>query len=215
MTRVSFRVFSRAARNACVAACGSNSRGICCSFRVLRPPRYRFVLVLRSRYAVGPCPGCAVFPRRTDWQAVRRASDILSSSLAFLQSVAQRTLAGQPQPPAPLMDFPSLQHMQDSAIHSPRTFQARFVPSSGFGYPLDGFLPPKPGQPCFMLAALMGFALRSVLLHRGGDASPRRPNPRAVSPAGYSPSPKRRAGPAGRGFRAFTLDQSPLRRASD
>jgi hypothetical protein len=122
--RVSFRVFSRAARNACVAACESNSRGICCSFRVLRPPRYRRLLVLRSRCAVGPYPGCAVFPRRTDWQAVRRTSDILSSSLAFLQSVAQRTLAGRPQPPAPLVDFGSLQHMQGSAIYRPRTFQS-------------------------------------------------------------------------------------------
>src|SRR5262249_240686 len=37
------------------------------------------------------------------------------------------------------MDFVSLQHMQDSAIYRPRTFQARFVPSSGFGYPRDGF----------------------------------------------------------------------------
>jgi hypothetical protein len=140
----------------------------------LRPPQYRFLLVLRSRYAVGPCPGCAVFPRRTDRQAVKRASDILSSSLAILQSVAQRTLAERPQPSAPLMDFASLQHMQDSAVYRPRTFQARFGPSSGFGYPRDGFFPPKPGRPCFMPTALVGFALRSFLLRRGGDAFPRR-----------------------------------------
>jgi len=215
VARVSFRVFSRAARNACVAACESNSRGICCSSRVLRPPRYRQLLVLRSRCAVGPYPGCAVFPRRTDWQAVRRTSDILSSSLAILQSVAQRTLAGRPQPPAPLVDFDSLQHIQGSAIYQPRTFQARFVPPSGFGYPPGGFLSPKPGQPCFVLAALVGFALRSFLLRWGGDAFPRHPDPLAVSPAGYSPSPKRRAGPAGRGFRALTLNRSPSRRASD
>jgi len=62
------------------------------------------------------------------------------------------------------MDFVSLQHLQDSAIYQPRTFQARFVPSSGFGYPRDGLLSPKPGQPYFVLAALVGFALRSFLL---------------------------------------------------
>jgi hypothetical protein len=64
------------------------------------------------------------------------------------------------------MDFRSLQHMQDSAI----AFLCRELPilpahpPSGFGYPLDGFIPPKPGRFCFTPAALMGFALRSFPL---------------------------------------------------
>jgi hypothetical protein len=33
-----------------------------------------------------------------------------------------------------------------------------FVPPSGFGYPLDGFLPQEPGEPYFMLTASLGFA---------------------------------------------------------
>jgi len=70
------------------------------------------------------------------------------------------------------MDFRSLQHMQDSAIHFSRAFQARYGPRSGFDYPLGGFRPPNPGRLCFTPAALVGFALRSVLLRRGHRAFP-------------------------------------------
>ena len=35
--------------------------------------------------------------------------------------------------------------------------QARFVPPSGFGYPLDGLRPPKPGRACFIPTAFLGF----------------------------------------------------------
>jgi hypothetical protein len=44
---------------------------------------------------------------------------------------------------------------------------ARFVPPSGFGYPLDGFLPSIPCRFSFTPAALLGFALRSFLLPNG------------------------------------------------
>jgi hypothetical protein len=44
---------------------------------------------------------------------------------------------------------------------------ARFVPPSGFDYPLDGFLPSIPCRFSFTPAALMGFTLRSVLLPEG------------------------------------------------
>jgi len=40
-------------------------------------------------------------------------------------------------------------------------------PSSGFGYPRDGFIPPNPGRFYFAPAAPLGFALRSVLLAPG------------------------------------------------
>jgi hypothetical protein len=49
----------------------------------------------------------------------------------------------------------------------PRALPTRYVPSSGFGYPLDGFLPASPCRFCFAPAALMGFTLRSLLLLRG------------------------------------------------
>lgn len=56
------------------------------------------------------------------------------------------------------MGFRSPSAHQGPEIHSPRVSQARYVPPSGFGYPLDGLLPPSPCRPCFMPAALMGFA---------------------------------------------------------
>lgn len=35
--------------------------------------------------------------------------------------------------------------------------KARYVPPSGFGYPLDGFLPLSPRRACFVPTALLGF----------------------------------------------------------
>jgi len=92
------------------------------------------------------------------------------------------------------MDFRSLQHMRDSAIHCSRAFQARYGPRSGFGYPLRGFRPPNPGRLCFTPAALAGFALRSVLLRRGNRCVSARPHPLAVCPVGKRPARSR--GPA-------------------
>jgi len=63
----------------------------------------------------------------------------------------------------------------------PRT---RFVPPTGFGYPLDGFRPPSPGRAYLIPAALVGFALRSFLLAEGTRRVSTRVNPLAVSPVG-------------------------------
>jgi len=67
------------------------------------------VLVRRSRLAVGHFLGFAVFPRQARGPQLSNRAN-LSSSLALRQSITQRTLAGRPQPPAPLMGFCSLQH---------------------------------------------------------------------------------------------------------
>jgi hypothetical protein len=56
---------------------------------------------------------------------------------------------------------------EDSRVHLPRALPARYVPSSGFGYPPDGLLPSNPCRFCFAPAALLGFTLRSFLLLRG------------------------------------------------
>jgi hypothetical protein len=64
------------------------------------------------------------------------------------------------------MDFRSLQHVQISAIAflCLEIPNLRAHPPAGFVYPLDGFIPPKPGRFCFTPAALLGFALRSFPL---------------------------------------------------
>jgi hypothetical protein len=68
------------------------------------------------------------------------------------------------------MGFGSLQHMEGFEVHHSRAKAARFVPPSGFGYPLDGFLPRIPGRFCFTPAALLGFTLRRFHLPGGFTA---------------------------------------------
>jgi len=64
------------------------------------------------------------------------------------------------QRPSPLMGSHSLQHMMNSRSTHRGRKPTRYVPSSGFGYPLDGLLPRIPGRSYFVPAALLGFALR-------------------------------------------------------
>jgi hypothetical protein len=72
-----------------------------------------------------------------------------------------------PQRSAPLMGFCSLQHIKDPRSTSHGRKPARYVPPSGFGYPLGGLLPRIPCRFCFTPAALMGFTLRRFPLSRG------------------------------------------------
>jgi hypothetical protein len=51
-----------------------------------------------------------------------------------------------------------------------RALPARHLPPSGFGYPLDGFLPRAACRPCFIPTAPMGFSLRSILLAAGSPS---------------------------------------------
>jgi len=106
------------------------------------------------------------------------------------------------------MGFCSLQRLQGSEVRLTRACQARHLPRSGFDYPLRGLRPPSPRRPSFVPAALLGFTLRSLLLTRGIEPSPARWThlPFFLS---LLPSPKRRAGPTGRGFWALTLARVP------
>jgi hypothetical protein len=64
-----------------------------------------------------------------------------------------------------------------------RALPARYVPPSGFGYPLDGLLPPSPCRFFFTPAALMGFTLRSFTSQKVSETFPQRIDPPTVSPA--------------------------------
>jgi len=68
------------------------------------------------------------------------------------------------------MGFASLQHLRNQRSAFRGRSPARHVPPSGFGYPLDGLLPSVPCRFYFAPAALLGFALRSLLLSKGNRA---------------------------------------------
>jgi hypothetical protein len=65
----------------------------------------------------------------------------------------------------------------------PRACLTRYVPPSGFGYPLDGLLPPSPRRFCFAPTALLGFTLRSFPLPQGIRRVSARKHPLTVLPA--------------------------------
>jgi hypothetical protein len=105
------------------------------------------------------------------------------------------------------MGFPSLQHLEDPKVHFPRVLPARYIPPSGFGYPLDGFLPSNPCRLCFTPTALLGFTLRSLPLSRSSRAFPlaRTHLPFFLA---FLPPQKRWAGPQGRGSWVSTSRES-------
>jgi len=109
------------------------------------------------------------FPRLCGFSRMRFAgycsasNRILSSSFSFL-SITQLDLADQPQSTSPSLGllFPTAQIRTDDSLAA--GLPARYVPPSGFGYPLDGLLPSIPSRFFFAPAALVGFTLRSFLL---------------------------------------------------
>jgi hypothetical protein len=86
---------------------------------------------------------------------------------------------------------------------------ARYVPSAGFGYPLDGLLHPSPCRACFVPAALLGFALRSLLLLKGIRAFPRGRAHVPFLPA-VSPAAEAEGRPTGPRFLGFNPFRSPV-----
>jgi hypothetical protein len=184
---------------------------ICCSnlsvSALVRPPesaaRSEFspaqvppLLVWRSHYAVGRFLGSVVFPWRTTLATVKRTANPLVE-LGLPVSLTQQNLADQPQPVSPSLGLPFPSAHEEPQVHFPRALPARYVPPSGFGYPLGGLLPAIPCRFCFAPAALLGFTLRSLLLPEGIRPVSERKDPPTVSPVGI-PAPKARAGSTGR-----------------
>jgi hypothetical protein len=102
------------------------------------------------------------------------------------------------------MGFCSLQHLRNSRSTHRGPKHARYVPPSGFGYPLDGLLPRIPGRFCFTPAALMGFTLRRFHLPEGLRGLSAGRNPLTVGSAMFLP-PKRQTGLTSAGFRVRAL----------
>jgi hypothetical protein len=106
------------------------------------------------------------------------------------------------------LDFCSLQRIKTRKSTHCGGSTSRYVPPSGFDYPLDGLLLPSPCRVCFAPTALMGFTLRSVPLSKGIRTSPSGSTHMPFFQP-VPPSPKRRPVPASRGSWALTLPRVP------
>jgi hypothetical protein len=89
--------------------------------------------------------------------------------------------------------------LEESEVHFSRASPARYVPPSGFGYPLGGLLPRIPCRSYFVPAALLGFTLRRFPLPAGFRGVSAGRDPRTVS-LRVTPAPKCQTGQAGLGF---------------
>jgi hypothetical protein len=92
----------------------------------------------------------------------------------------------------------------------PRVQPARYVPPSGFGYPLDGLLPSVPCRSYFIPAALLGFTLRSLPLSEGIRRISAWMIPRTVPPVG-APAAEAKGRPSRPRFLGFNPSESPWR----
>jgi hypothetical protein len=156
-------------------------------------------LLRRTRFAVSPCLGYAVFLQRAaagDGLGYRpRPLVELALSSRVLPSVTYPTAAAIRSSHG--LWLPTAH--EEFEVHLPRAQPARYGPPSGFGYPLGGLLPRIPGRFYFAPAALLGFTLRRFPLPRGFRSLSTRMDPPTVSPA-VSPPPKRQTGPKDLGF---------------
>jgi hypothetical protein len=154
-----FRVFGAAARPS-----PSPARIVLFWNRLLvqsiRPAKVSPLLLLRSRCAVGALPRLCGFPVadycRRLFRLPAASSRRASPSSRVLPSVTYPTAAAIRSSHG--LWFPTA--LKESEVHCRGIKPSRYVPPSGFGYPLGGLLPRIPCRFCFTPAALMGFTLR-------------------------------------------------------
>lgn len=134
---------------------------------------------------LAPCLGCAVFRTQTTPTTVKPPTSSSHRASAAVKT-PRHCLANPPQQIGAShgLFIPSALAGLAGPLHA--SMPARGVPRSGFGYPLRGFLPANPGRFCFTPAALLGLALRSILLPRGTSGVSAEEGLRAVSIVGSS-----------------------------
>jgi hypothetical protein len=132
--------------------------GSACGLK-LEPPDRIVVIGLTTPLCCWPFPQLCGFPVPVEGLRPRGVTGRAPAAWASLQSISSADPSRLPQQPAPLMDFmlPSAQ----VRFEGPPCRQGStpvYVPPSGFGYPLGGFLPSNPSGLCFTPTALMGFS---------------------------------------------------------
>jgi hypothetical protein len=167
---------------------------------------------LRSHYAVGRFLGYVVFLRRAALTAFKLPAQPLVE-LGVARSVARCNLASRPKPldSSRGLWFPTA-HTRHGGPHHAGT-PARYVPPAGFGDPLGGLLPPRPGRLCLAPAALLGFNLRSFLLLQGTGRVSAVGEPTYRFAHRYSRPPRRKGRPNRPRFLGFDPCESPWRQA--
>jgi hypothetical protein len=186
----------------------SYSPGISASFRdhsFAAVPRYWFAVPLcRSPFLPAMWFSCGgVYWARLSVQRISRELHLPTEQI-------RPNLAGRPQS-GQLLSWTLLPYSAqglEGPLHA--GLPARYVPSSGFAYPLDGLRPSSPCRFCFAPAALLGFALRSLLLPQGTNRVSAAVNPRAVSLA-VSPTADAVGRPGEPRLLGFHPCRSPLR----
>jgi hypothetical protein len=137
-----------------VAAATTSSRNwlLVQSFKPAEVPP---LLVLRSHFAVGHFLGCVVFLQRA---ALNTLSDqcVLSSSFAFLQSLAQRNLVCRPQPTDTSLglSFPSA--LTGSEVHLHGRCQRPLRSASRVWLPSGRLTPSEPLPVLFHTSGALG-----------------------------------------------------------
>jgi len=136
----------------------------------IAPATVSLLMVPRSRFAVSTCPGSAVFLLRaaTGYALGGRPRPLVELHLSSRVSPSNTYPTAATAESSHGLLLPSAH--QESEVHCPRAKPARYVPPSGFGYPLDGLRPRIPCRFCFTPAALMGFSLRRFPLPQGSTA---------------------------------------------